>query len=122
MADEVKDESVVLSGAAGAALSFEKVLRENLDTHDEMFLSDAKPLLLGHRFVDAVVNALKALTGQSLASLNKEDALALVAKMYDEYISKIDLPGPFDSFIHPMIKNIALVMIGRVFDSLKKPA
>lgn len=103
-------------------LSFEAVLRDECSANLESIAEARRPLAVGHRFVDVVVSVLKRFGAEGLSKLNRADVVAAVSKIYDDFISKIDLPGPFDPLIHSMLKSTVLAIIGQVFDAMSAPA
>ena len=101
-----------------AQLSFEKVLREEVERSVEDIAASTKkrPMAAGSKFVDIVIRVLKQVGAEQLANIDKASALAIVGKVYDDYIAKIDLPGEYDTAFHAILKQLALVTLGVAFD------
>jgi len=57
---------------------------------------------------------------EQLKGLDKVSALAIVGKVYDDYISKIDLPGEYDTVFHALLKQAASAALGIAWDKFSK--
>jgi hypothetical protein len=97
-------------------ISFEKHLREELDSSIDDILSSSKkkPIEAGSRFFDLVLRVLKEFG----ANATKDDILAAVAKVYDDYLSKIDLPGEYDVVVHALLKQTVLASVAIAYDKI----
>lgn len=99
-------------------LSFEKKLREEVEAAVEDIKASTRkrPMAAGSKFFDIVLRVVKQLGVEKLAELDRVTVLEVVGKVYDEYISKIDLPGEYDEVFHALIKQASLAAIGIAFD------
>lgn len=99
-------------------LSFEKKLREEVEAAVEDIAASTRkrPMAAGSKFFDIVLRVVKQIGVEQLKDLDKVTVLGIVAKVYDEYISKIDLPGEYDTVFHALIKQAALATIGIAYD------
>jgi hypothetical protein len=99
-------------------LSFEKKLREEVEAAVEDIAASTRkrPMAAGSKFFDIVLRVVKQIGAEQLKDLDKVTVLGIVAKVYDEYISKIDLPGEYDTVFHALIKQAALAAIGIAYD------
>lgn len=99
-------------------LSFEKKLREEVEAAVEDIAASTRkrPMAAGSKFFDIVLRVVKQIGVEQLKDLDKVTVLGIVAKVYDEYISKIDLPGEYDTVFHALIKQAALAAIGIAYD------
>lgn len=101
-----------------AQLSFEKVLRDEVERSVEDIAASTRkrPMAAGSKFVDIVLRVIKQVGAEQLAGMDKASILAIVGKVYDDYIAKIDLPGEYDTAFHALLKQLALVALGVAFD------
>ena len=99
-------------------LSFEKKLREEVEAAVEDIAASTRkrPMAAGSKFFDIVLRVVKQIGAEQLKDLDKVTVLGIVSKVYDEYISKIDLPGEYDTVFHALIKQAALAAIGIAYD------
>ena len=99
-------------------LSFEAKLREEVEAAVEDIAASTRkrPMAAGSKFFDIVLRVVKQIGAEQLKDLDKVTVLGIVAKVYDEYISKIDLPGEYDTVFHALIKQAALAAIGIAYD------
>ena len=99
-------------------LSFEKKLREEVEAAVEDIAASTRkrPMAAGSKFFDIVLRVVKQIGVEQLKDLDKVTVLGIVSKVYDEYISKIDLPGEYDTVFHALIKQAALAAIGIAYD------
>lgn len=99
-------------------LSFEKKLREEVEAAVEDIKASTRkrPMAAGSKFFDIVLRVVKQIGVEKLAELDRVTVLEVVGKVYDEYISKIDLPGEYDEVFHALIKQASLAAIGIAFD------
>lgn len=99
-------------------LSFEKKLREEVEAAVEDIKASTRkrPMAAGSKFFDIVLRVVKQIGVEKLAELDRVTVLDVVGKVYDEYISKIDLPGEYDEVFHALIKQASLAAIGIAFD------
>jgi hypothetical protein len=99
-------------------LSFEKKLREEVEAAVEDIAASTRkrPMAAGSKFFDIVIRVVKQIGVEQLKDLDKVTVIGIVAKVYDEYISKIDLPGEYDAVFHALIKQAALAAIGIAYD------
>ncbi len=68
-------------------------------------------------FIDKIREAVNA---SLLDGVSKVEFLDLVGSAYDSYVLPIDLPGP-DSFLDPILKQLALKEAARLFDKITAP-
>ncbi len=99
-------------------LIFEKKLREEVEAAVEDIKASTRkrPMAAGSKFFDIVLRVVKQIGVEKLAELDRVTVLEVVGKVYDEYISKIDLPGEYDEVFHALIKQASLAAIGIAFD------
>lgn len=99
-------------------ISFEKKLREEVEAAVEDIKASTRkrPMAAGSKFFDIVLRVVKQIGVEKLAELDRVTVLEVVGKVYDEYISKIDLPGEYDEVFHALIKQASLAAIGIAFD------
>ena len=99
-------------------LSVEKKLREEVEAAVEDIAASTRkrPMAAGSKFFDIVLRVVKQIGVEQLKDLDKVTVLGIVGKVYDEYISKIDLPGEYDAVFHALIKQAALAAIGIAYD------
>jgi hypothetical protein len=103
-------------------LSFEKRLREEVEAAvDDIQASTKKrPMAAGSKFVDIVLRVAKQIGAEQLKDLDKDAVIAVVSKVYDEYIAKIDLPGEYDAVFHGLIKQASLAALAIAYDQFLK--
>jgi hypothetical protein len=99
-------------------ISFEKKLREEVEAAVEDIKASTRkrPMAAGSKFFDIVLRVVKQIGVEKLAEIDRVTVLEVVGKVYDEYISKIDLPGEYDEVFHALIKQASLAAIGIAFD------
>lgn len=99
-------------------LSFEKRLREEVEAAVEDIAASTRkrPMAAGSKFVDIVLRVVKQIGAEQLKGMDKDAILAVVGEIYDDYISKIDLPGEYDAAFHAILKQGALLALGVAYD------
>lgn len=104
--------------------SFEAALRAELEAGIEDVKSAGKrrPLSVGNTFIDIFVRVAKVFGIDNVLAIKREDLVAMVGNLYDQYVAKIDLPGPFDAFdafVHSLVKSTVLSIINSIYDKFK---
>ena len=103
---------------------FEEALKNEIESHiDEIKASTRRrPLDASSRFMDMVVRVAKQMGLEQFLKMDRSEVLDVVAKLYDDYVAKIDLPGSFDSLLHMALKHAILLIAGAAYDRLKEKA
>jgi hypothetical protein len=98
--------------------SFERKLRKEISASvgDIASTTKTRPMAAGSKFIDIVFRVAREFTAEQLKGMDKATLLQIVGKAYDDYISKIDLPGEFDAIFHTLLKQTAITTVGIAFD------
>ena len=97
--------------------SFAEAVNEKLEANSARIAKEmqSKPLAGANSVVDVVFDVFK----NGFKSVDKEEALKVFDNVYDQYISKIDLPGAFDALAHSLLKSLGRSLLGNAIDRLK---
>jgi hypothetical protein len=73
--------------------------------------------------VPTMKDFLSLLSAEATAILSaadkREAAIGVAEKLFDEFVAKIDLPGP-DAVIDPLLRAAIRPLVGRIYDEILK--